>query len=65
MDKRITVWSNGRVWMATFHGDQEMISAFGTDTIPTPWMASADGLKVAENVAARNPGHAVTLREAS
>ena len=61
--KRITVWSDGENWQATFHDDAEVKGLFGTDTIPTPYLARADGEPVRAKVQERNPDCVVVLAQ--
>jgi len=61
--KRITVWSDGQNWQATFHDDAEVHRLFGTDTIPTPYLARADGERVRTEVQERNPDCVVILAQ--
>ena len=62
MTGRITIWRGDNSWMATFHDDEGMIAAFGTDTLPTPYTLRADGLTVLNAVRERNPGCTVSVR---
>ena len=57
--KRITITKGERSYLATFHGDAEMVAAMGTDTVPTPHTLQACGYDVAQQVANRNPGFQV------
>ena len=59
--KRITIWSNGESWMATFHGDADVIRLFGTDTITTAFLARAEGAKVRREIQELNPDCEVIL----
>ncbi len=59
--KRITVWSDGQNWQATFHDDAEVKRLFGTDTIPTPYTAKTEGGTVRAEVQERNPDCVVVL----
>jgi len=62
MDKQITLWNDGRVWYAT-STDPVVRELFGTDTLPTPWLAAADGLEVMERIQGLNPGVRVVLKQ--
>jgi hypothetical protein len=57
--KRITLSKDFRSWLATFHGDAEMVEAFGTDTIPTAFTTEANAEEVAAAIAAKNPDHQI------
>ena len=59
--KRITVWSDGADWQATFHDDEEVKRLFGTDTLPTAFTAQADGYRVQREVQRLNPDCEVVL----
>ena len=53
--QRITIWLDGDTWMATFHNDQDMLRAFGTDSIPTPFLSLCTSGDVAARLRERNP----------
>lgn len=53
--KKITLIRTMEGWMATFHGDQSVIDAFGTDTIPTPYTAQAEAAVVVNAIRRLNP----------
>lgn len=57
MTKRIELFKNETGWNARFIGDSEIVSAFGTDTIPTPFSAAAPAAKVKASIEA-NPSNA-------
>ena len=57
--KTITLSKDSRSWLATFHGDAEMVAAFGTDTVPTPFTIEADVSEVVNLIVTRNPGRQV------
>ena len=46
-------------WLARFENDQEIISLFGTDTIPTPFTENASPMMVKAEIEKRNPGYNV------
>lgn len=65
MDKPVIILSkdrNARAWVAQFVGDVSILSAFGTDTIPTPFTLDADAETVRQAVQVRNPGHIIEIR---
>lgn len=51
----------GHVWVATFHGNQNLIRLFGTDTIPLPFTLHASGQAVREHVERLYPHAQVRL----
>jgi len=57
MEKRITLTRTEKGWMATFHGDAEILELFGTETIPTSYTAEAPALTVLNAIRALNPGY--------
>ena len=57
--KRITITKGDRSYLATFHGDPEVLELFGTDAVPTPHTLLACGYDVAQEVANRNPSFEV------
>ena len=46
-------------WLARFLNDPEVLLAFGTDTIPTPYRETASPLMVKAEIEKRNPNHYV------
>lgn len=59
--KKITLRKTNTGWMATFHGDAEMLELFGTDTIPTAFTAQAPAGMVLKEIAALNPGYEIEI----
>ena len=53
--QRITIWLDGDTWMATFHNDPDTLLAFGTDSIPTPFLSLCTSGYVAARIRERNP----------
>lgn len=62
MDKRITLYREGISWMATFHNDSAILKAFGTDTLPTSFLAVAPAAVVLERIQERNPDHTIEIK---
>ena len=48
-------------WVAQFVNDPDIISLFGTDTLPTAFTAQADPITVLREIQRLNPRHLVTL----
>lgn len=57
----ITIFSDGRSWL-TRHSDPEVKALFGTDVLPSSFMACADPAKVLAHIRRLNPDRDVTLR---
>lgn len=57
--KTIKLINSKEGWLARFENDQEIISLFGTDTIPTPYTEKASPMLVKNEIQARNPNHNV------
>jgi len=57
MENRIKLWSDGVDWRATFIGPwaREVVEMWGTDTLPTPYKATAPAARVLALVRSRNP----------
>ena len=47
-------------WLARFD-DKEVLEAFGTDTLPTPFTRSAYPLEVLKTIERLNPGYRVSF----
>lgn len=60
---RIVVWSDGKVYRATYRGAhaQEIKELFGTDTLATAYLATAEPERVRQEIARLNPGVMVTV----
>jgi hypothetical protein len=61
---RIQVFKANEGWMATFVDDDVMMSAFGTDTIPTAFTSQAKAYDVIKCLQERNPDHIVEMKPA-
>jgi hypothetical protein len=63
MENTITLTKSNTGWNATFSGpaSKQIVSLFGTATIPTPFTASASQDTVLADVTARNPEYKVTV----
>ena len=59
--KEIRLISSPKGWLARFIGDKEVIEAFGTDTIPTPFTQSAYPMEVFRTIERLNPGYKVSF----
>lgn len=51
----------GHAWVATFHGNQDLIRLFGTDTVPLPFTLLASGQEVRTHVERLHPHAQVRL----
>lgn len=58
--KTIKLINSSNGWLARF-SDPEIIEAFGTDTIPTPFTESALPMTVKSKIEELNPGYYVTF----
>lgn len=59
--KRITLIRTPSGWIADFHDDQTVITAFGCSTVPTAFTASAPAGTVLAAISRLNPGHVVEV----
>ncbi len=59
--KEIKLIHSPKGWFAKFIGDNDIINAFGTDTIPTPFTQSAYPLEVLRTIERLNPDYKVSF----
>ena len=59
--KTIRVFLDGAGWMAEFAGD-DTFELFGTNTLPTPFLAAADPAEVLRIIGKANPEYVVSGR---
>lgn len=59
MEKTIKLINSKSGWLARFINDVEVVEAFGTDTIPTPYTENASPMFVLAEIKKRNPEHTV------
>lgn len=61
---RIELKVSGGVWVAVFSGPiaSDVIAVVGTDTIETPFLASAEAGVVLAEISRRNPDCSVSLK---
>lgn len=62
MKKIIELFIFDGIWHAKFHNHTEVMDLFGTDTLPTAFMACLPAQTVLEQVQKRNPQCNVVLR---
>jgi len=63
----LLIWSDGVQYLCTWRGPHasEIRDLFGTDTLPTPWLANADPEVVRDDIAKHNAECVVRLAGAA
>lgn len=57
--KQIKLINSKNGWLARFENDADVIMAFGTDTIPTPFLETASPMIVKAEIQKKNPNYEV------